>query len=59
MKAFLITVGIVFGLIVVAHIARLFAEPAMAREPWYMALTVVAGILSGWAWVLLWRTGRA
>ena len=58
MKAFLIVVGIVFGLIVVAHIARIVAEPAMGKDPWFLALTVVAGVLSGWAWVLVWRARR-
>lgn len=55
MKPFLIVVGTVFGLIVVAHIARFFAEPRMAGDPWYWLLTIVAAALSAWAWRLLWR----
>ena len=52
MKAFLITAGTVFGLIVVAHIARLIVEPDKATDPWFLAFTVVAGALSAWAWRL-------
>jgi len=55
MKPFLITVGTVFALIVAAHILRIFAEPNMAREPWFWAITIVAAALSAWAWRLLGR----
>ena len=55
MKAFLITAGTVFGLIVVAHIARITVEPQIAKDPWFWATTVLAGVLSLWAWRLLWR----
>ncbi len=55
MKAFLITAGTVFGLIVIAHLARIVAEPNMAREPWFWALTILAAALSGWAFRLVKR----
>ena len=58
MKAFLATAGTVFGLVVLAHLARMVAEPRVAREPWFLLLTVVAGALSAWAWWLLWSSGR-
>ena len=35
MKAFLITAGVVFGLIVVAHVFRVAEEPQMAKDPWF------------------------
>jgi hypothetical protein len=54
MRPFLITVGTVFGLIVLAHIARIMAEPAMARNPWFLLVTIVAAGLSAWAWRLFW-----
>jgi hypothetical protein len=54
MKAFLAVAGTVFGLIVVAHIARVVAEPHVAGEPWFWLLTVIAAALSGWAWRLWW-----
>ena len=56
MKAFLVTAGAVFGLIVVAHIARIVVEPDKASDPWFLALTVVAGGLSAWAWRLAWQS---
>ena len=55
MKIFLVAVGTVFALIVVAHIARFVAEPRLATDPWYWLLTIVAAALSAWAWSLLWR----
>jgi hypothetical protein len=54
MKSFLITAGTVFGLIVIAHLARIAAEPRMAKEPWFWLLTIVAAALSVWAWRLVW-----
>jgi hypothetical protein len=58
MKAFLITAGAVFGLIVIAHIIRVKVEPQMSSDPWFWAITVVAGALSLWAWWLAWRLHR-
>ena len=59
MKAFLITVGTVFALIVLAHLARIAVEPGMAREPWFLLLTIAAAGLSGWAWRLVWRLPKS
>ena len=53
MKAFLITAAIVFDLVVLAHIARIVVEPSVARDPWFLGITLVAAVLSGWAWVLV------
>lgn len=54
MKAYVITTGTVFGLIVVAHIWRAIAEgPALARDPIFILVTVAAASLSVWAWRLL------
>ncbi len=59
MKSFLMVVGIVFDLIVVARMMRMAVEPAKASDPWFLALTAVAGVLGVWAWVLLGRMRRA
>jgi hypothetical protein len=59
MKAFLIVAGLVFGLIVCAHIARIAVEPRMAGEPWFWLITIVAAALSAWAWRLVWRMRRS
>ncbi len=60
MKAYLITTGTVFALIVVAHIARMAAEGGhLFREPSFLLLTLFAAALSVWAWRLLARLPRA
>jgi hypothetical protein len=59
MKAYLITTGTVFGLIVLAHIWRVFAEGArLATDPVFVVLTIAAAALSCWAWRLLSRSAR-
>jgi hypothetical protein len=59
MRAYLITTGTVFGLIVLAHIWRVFAEGLrLATDPVFILLTVAAGALSFWAWWLLNRSER-
>jgi len=55
MKAFLITTGILFGLMVVVHIWRAIAEwPQSGVGLEFIlgmtALIAVPGALSGWAW---------
>jgi hypothetical protein len=59
MKAYLITTGVIFGLITGAHIWRAFAEgPQMAKDPFFTLLTLLAASLSVWAWRLLWGLSR-
>ena len=56
MRAYVITTGAIFGLLVVAHVWRVFAEsPALARDPWYILITLFAALLSVWALRLLRR----
>jgi hypothetical protein len=60
MKAYVITTGVVFGLITLAHIARAFAEgPHLAKEPVFILLTVATAALSLWAWRLIKRSPRS
>ena len=48
MKAYVVTAGVIFGLITLAHIARMVVEPHLAREPWFVLLTLVsAGLCLG------------
>ena len=58
MKAFLITAGVVFALVVIAHIARLVVEPQMGRDPLFWLLTALAAGLSAWAWRLVWVSSK-
>jgi hypothetical protein len=54
-KAFLVVAGAVFGLVVVAHLMRIGAEPHLARDPRFILITIAAGALSTWAWILVGR----
>ena len=58
MKTYIITTGIVFALIAIAHIARLAMETSVLREPAFLVLTVLAVALSVWAFVVLRRVSN-
>ena len=52
MRAYLLVTGVIFGLIVVAHVWRMAAEaPRLASDPGFLALTVLSAVL--WAIRLL------
>jgi len=54
MKAYVMTTGAIFGLLVVAHIWRVIAErPGLAKDPAYILITVAAAVLCLWAWRVL------
>jgi NADH:ubiquinone oxidoreductase subunit 6 (subunit J) len=54
MKVYVTTTGIIFGLLTVAHAWRVVAEgPHLARDPWYVLITLAAAALCLWAWRLL------
>ena len=54
MKAYVITTGVVFALITLAHILRIIAEgPRLLTEPLWVLLTLATAGLSLWAWRLL------
>jgi hypothetical protein len=55
MRAYVITTGAVFGLLTLAHLARMFVERRFAAEPEYWAITAIAAALCGWAVYLLRR----
>lgn len=59
MRAFLVIAGAVFGLIVLAHVARMVEEPARLTDPWFWLLTAFAASLSGWAFYLFFGSRRA
>jgi hypothetical protein len=55
-RAYVVTTGIVFGLLVLAHLWRVVAEsPALAREPFFVGVTLAAAGLCLWAMLLLRR----
>jgi len=54
MRAYVMTTGGVFGLLTVVHIWRAFQEgPELAKEPWFIFVTVAAASLCFWSWRLL------
>ncbi|MES3025687.1 MAG: hypothetical protein V4857_29265 [Pseudomonadota bacterium] len=56
MRAYVIVTGIVFGLLALAHVARMvWEQPALARDPLYLLITACSAGLALWAWRLLRR----
>jgi hypothetical protein len=54
MKAYVITTGAVFGLVTLAHFWRvLAAEPQLAKDPFFVLITIAAAALCVWACRLL------
>jgi hypothetical protein len=54
MKAYVSTTGVLFALIVVAHVLRVADEGLqLATNPGYLLLTGVAAAMAIWAWRLL------
>jgi hypothetical protein len=51
MKAYVMTTGVVFALLTLAHLLRIIMEwPHVVREPLFLLITVAAGALCFWAW---------
>jgi hypothetical protein len=58
MKTYIITTGVVFGLLTVAHLLRIaFEDPRLGSEPVYLAITAASAALCVWAIRVL-RRGR-
>lgn len=54
MRAYLVTTGLLFALVAVAHVWRVIAESrALATDPWFVLLTVLSLAMSAWAFRLL------
>jgi len=54
MKIYLALTAVVFGLLTVMHLWRMMAESAsLARDPWFLLLTVLSAALCIWAVRLL------
>ena len=54
MKAYVTTTGIIFALLTVAHVWRVFEEGRhLARDPFFVLVTLAAAALCLWAWRLL------
>jgi hypothetical protein len=54
MKAYIVTTGAAFGLLTLAHIARMFEEGAhLIRQPVFLLTTVGSASACVWAIILL------
>ena len=59
MRAYVVTTGILFGLVTLAHLLRMVYESrALATDPAYLILTAAAGALCVWACVLMVRRAQ-
>ena len=55
MKSYVMTTGLVFALLALAHVWRVIAEGPGVANPFFIATTVAAAALSVWAFVVLRR----
>ena len=49
MKAYVITTGSLFGLLVLLHVWRIIEEGSLLKEPFYILITTAAAVLCLWA----------
>jgi hypothetical protein len=56
MKAYVITTGVIFGLLTIAHVLRIVGENAqLATDPAYMAITAASAAMCIWAFYVVRR----
>jgi hypothetical protein len=56
MRLYVLITGVLFGLLVLAHLLRLIAEsPRLALDPLFVVFTALPAGLCFWAWRLLRR----
>jgi hypothetical protein len=59
MRSYVTVTGIIFMLLVLAHIWRATSETHLVREPFFILATVVPALLAIWAFRLLATLRRA
>ncbi len=58
-RTYLLTTGILFGLLTIVHVWRVVSESAsLARDPWYVLITAIAAAFCVWALALYRRTAQ-
>ena len=59
MKAYVTTSGVLFSLLVLAHIWRAIVEgPHLLTDPFYLCSTAAAAAMAVWAWLVRSRIPR-
>ena len=54
MRSYVITTGVAFSLLTLAHVWRAVVEGwGVAKDPWFVLSTLVATSLAIWAWRIL------
>lgn len=54
MRMYVMLSGAIFGLVTLAHLVRIYAEGVhLARDPWYVSLTILTAAFCVWAFRLL------
>jgi hypothetical protein len=56
MKAYVSITGVIFVLLVIAHVWRATVESHLVRDPAFITTTIIAAALSLWAARLVWRS---
>lgn len=60
MKAYVVTTGIIFGLLALVHLWRVAEEGVhLARSPSFVLITLAAAALCVWAWRLIKASSRS
>jgi hypothetical protein len=54
MKAYVIVTGILFGLVTLAHLWRMYEEPRLVTNPSFLSITILTAALS----LVAWRVAR-
>lgn len=59
MRAYVVTTGILFGVLTLTHLLRmLYESQALATDPGYLLITAASAALCVWACVLMLRRAR-
>ena len=60
MKSYVMTTGVVFGLLTLVHIWRAIVEgPHLPTDPSFVVITLTAAAFSAWAFRLLWISSHS
>jgi hypothetical protein len=59
MRIYVVTTGLIFGLLTAVHLWRIVEEPHLVREPWFLSFTVLSAILCIASFVVIRRQSSA
>jgi hypothetical protein len=59
MRSYVIVAGVIFGLLALVHVWRMVVEPHLARDPWFLLMTIAAAALGVTAWRIVQRSKRS